>query len=402
MSASEHTWYEILDVSPSATYEELEIAWQKMLRDNAPEDLPPFSRALAMKKVKDANVAWAVLRDWDARLGYHEKIGVQLEDQQRLKESYRRKKDQQPKSDDQAENDSRPQDSTPFSRWAQNGTRAGASFGRGQKPSSTSSNIFGRPSGGWRETPRPRDISPSPSPSPSSSSSSSSSDEDSANWADEEPPYPEGATRYATTDIGTEIHILISKWRLNLHLSSKFKFLNDVSELSNRHEDDSISFKISLAYTSDPGEAHDAIINELTVKVEFLPQERSPGSAPWGIARLQTVFKESISDMPSLTVTLSAGSLGQSECRLPWEFGFDFDLNEGVRSHRRGTCLIFSCEGFPGYFPEYVGVESAEYELKKDKDVRANMYKDLGDDKVLKMEYGRVTMWRLAAVGWRG
>ncbi|KAF9738490.1 hypothetical protein PMIN01_03773 [Paraphaeosphaeria minitans] len=354
MSASEHTWYEILDVSPSATYEELEIAWQKMLRDNAPEDLPPFSRALAMKKVKDANVAWAVLRDWDARLGYHEKIGVQLEDQQRLKESYRRKKDQQPKSDDQAENDSRPQVSTPFSR------------------------------------------------SPSSSSSSSSSDEDSANWADEEPPYPEGATRYATTDIGTEIHILISKWRLNLHLSSKFKFLNDVSELSNRHEDDSISFKISLAYTSDPGEAHDAIINELTVKVEFLPQERSPGSAPWGIARLQTVFKESISDMPSLTVTLSAGSLGQSECRLPWEFGFDFDLNEGVRSHRRGTCLIFSCEGFPGYFPEYVGVESAEYELKKDKDVRANMYKDLGDDKVLKMEYGRVTMWRLAAVGWRG
>ncbi|KAF2441824.1 hypothetical protein P171DRAFT_365758 [Karstenula rhodostoma CBS 690.94] len=355
MSDSGRTYFEILSVRPSATYEELKNAHQNILRDNATEDLPPFRRQLAMKAVKDANIAWAVLSDWDARLAYNEKIGVRLEDEQLLKDGYRPKKNYQPKGDQQSENDRRPDS---------------------QQPKENSRMPF---------NPSPED------------------DGDTADWADEGPSYPEAASRHMETDTGTVVDISISKWRLKLHLSSKFRFLNDVSELSDRRDDENVSFQIGLTYNTSSRETFEATITELVVQIESLPKEFCGGTGEtWGIVRLQTVFKESIADMPTLTLTLTAEALPEADCHLPWEFGFDFDLNEGVRSHRRGTCLVFSREEFPDYFQDYVGAGSPECELKKDKGVNATVYKNLGNEKVLKMKYGKVTMWRLAAVGWRG
>jgi hypothetical protein len=37
------------------------------------------------------------------------------------------------------------------------------------------------------------------------------------------------------------------------------------------------------------------------------------------------------------------------------EIGFDFDFNQGVLSHQRGTCLIFNREIHPDYFQDYIG-----------------------------------------------
>ena len=201
------------------------------------------------------------------------------------------------------------------------------------------------------------------------------------------------------TETGTVVDIVISKWRLKLNFSSKFRFLNDISELSDRRDDKTVSFQIGLAYN----ETFDATINELTVQIESLPDNIGGyQGGTWGVAYLQTLFKETLADMPTLTLTITAESLPLSKCRMPWEFGFDFDLNEGVQSHRRGTCLIFDCAEYPSYFKDHVGAGSPEFELKKDKGVSANVFRNLSREKVLKMKYGNVEMWRLAAVGWKG
>lgn len=401
MSGSERTYFEILGVSSFATYKELENAHQKILRNNATEGLFPFARGLAMKAVKDANIAWTVLSDWDERLAYNKKLVVPLEDEQRLKSGYKHKKDRQTKGEKQSESDRRPEDSQrpkedsrkPFNpsrtHFGQNETHAHTPFGSGQTKFSTSSNFFGGLFGGPRETAGTCDSSPD-------------DDGDNAQGADEGPSYPEAASRYMDTDTGTELDVVISEWRLKLHLSSKFRFLNDMFELSNPRNDDSVSFQIGLAYNTNSREVIQPTINEVTVKVESLPKELGREGGSWGIAHLQTVFKESISDIPTLTLTLTAKSLPETECHMPWEFGFDFDLNSDVRSHWRGSCLIFSREEFPYYFQDYVGADSSEHELKKEKGLNANVYKNLGNEKVLKMKYGEVTMWRLAAVGWRG
>ena len=124
-----------------------------------------------------------------------------------------------------------------------------------------------------------------------------------------------------------------------------------------------------------------------------------------GIARLQTMFKESLSDMPTLIISLQADhNLDPAEglsfkSTIPWKFGFDFDFNQGIMSHRRGTCLIFTRHKPPEFYKGYVGAGSPEHELKEDKNVNANRFKDLESEKVVRMNYGDVKLWRLAAVG---
>jgi curved DNA-binding protein CbpA len=361
------TYYEILGVRPSATYEEMEIAYQKILHDNSIEILGPFGRQYAQKAIKDANIAWAVLSDPTTRSAYNKKIGVRPEDGPQLKN------DQPPKHDPRK----------PFNFFRKPSEHGKTNF-------STSRSFFDQPAGA------PREKAGTPG-------STSDVDEDIADWADEGPSYVEAASRYMESDTGTVVDLVISKWRLKLNLSSKFRFLNDVSELSDPRENESVSFQIGLAYNTNSRETFETTINELTVYIEKLPEDIGGGKGgTWSIARLQTVFKESISHMPSLILTLTAESLPGPECHMPWEFGFDFDLNEGVKSHRRGTCIMFSREEYPDFIRDYVGAGSPEFELKKDKGVNANVWKNMASEKLLKIGYGNVTMWRLAAVGWKG
>lgn len=215
---------------------------------------------------------------------------------------------------------------------------------------------------------------------------------------EEVPVYNDPVSRYMESDTGTVVDIIIRNWRLKLNISSKFRFLNDVTELSGPRDNDTISFQMGLAYNTNSRETVEATINEFTVKIESVPADKKG----WCIARIQTIFKESISDMPSLTLTITAKSLDRFKNILPWEFGFDFDYNGNVQSHRRGTCLFFNLHEYPDYFRDYVGADSAEFELKKDKDVNATTFKDMGSEKCMKLRYGSVEMWRLAAVGWRG
>jgi hypothetical protein len=58
-------------------------------------------------------------------------------------------------------------------------------------------------------------------------------------------------------------------------------------------------------------------------------------------------------------------------------------------------------EEHPDIVRDYVGAGSPELELRKDKCVNANVWKNVANEKLLKMRYGNVTIWRLVAVGWK-
>lgn len=218
----------------------------------------------------------------------------------------------------------------------------------------------------------------------------------------------EAASRYMETGTGTIVDVSISGWRLQLHLSTKFRFLGDMTELSDKLNNKTICFKIDLAYNSASRESFGATSNELVIKIEHLPSwiDATPGSK-CGIVRFQTIFAEPLFDMSTLTISITAGAQSgtmqdlSSESRVPWEFGFDFSLGWDAVSHRRGKCLIFSIAQPPLVPDFYDGMDSPGLALMKDPGIKASHFMDLQGVRAMKIKYGDVEMWRLAAVGWK-
>lgn len=101
--------------------------------------------------------------------------------------------------------------------------------------------------------------------------SSTDTEESTTGWAIERPSYKEAAYRNMQTGIDTRVGIFISKWRIMLNVSSKFKFMNDVSEISDPHNYKSVSFRIDLSYDTESSDKLTATINKVTIHTENLP-----------------------------------------------------------------------------------------------------------------------------------
>ncbi|KAF2642328.1 hypothetical protein P280DRAFT_467701 [Massarina eburnea CBS 473.64] len=202
---------------------------------------------------------------------------------------------------------------------------------------------------------------------------------------------------YMKNSTGTVIDVSISTWRLALCLSSKFKFLNDVTERSNSQDGfETVSFEIGIARNPASPEADTPTVNELTVKVISHPLHLD-------ITGMQTLFKRCGTNTPMLTLTFTTTDrLVPFRAITPWEFGFDFDLcwDLGACAYR-GTCMIFSVEEPPDYMSTYVGHDSPDNVLRKDPDIKADMLEDMGDQRILRLVYGERVVWRVAAVGYR-
>lgn len=218
----------------------------------------------------------------------------------------------------------------------------------------------------------------------------------------------EAASRHMETGTGTIVDVSISGWRLQLHLSTKFRFLEDMTELSDKLDNKTIWFKIDLAYNSASRESFGATSNELVIKIKHLPSwiDATPGSK-CGIVRFQTIFAEPIFDMSTLTISITAGARSgimpdfPSESRVPWEFGFDFSLGWDAVSHRRGKCLIFSIAQPPLLPDFYDDMDSPGFALMRDPSTKASHFMNLQGGRAMKIRYDDVEMWRLAAVGWK-
>lgn len=230
---------------------------------------------------------------------------------------------------------------------------------------------------------------------------------DTANGAG--PLHPEATSRYMEDETGTTVDVIISTWRLQLQLSPKFRFLNDMSELSDRRDNKTICFEIGLFYNSAAQASYKSLAKDLVVNVEQLPSwiDGVPGSK-CGIVRLQTVFKASLHGTPTLTISITAGAQSGTTAGLPvkppvpWKFGFDCDLSGNIISRYRGTCLIFTADEPSLLYDRYDGIDSPGYILRQDLGVIASHFKNMQSEWKLKMNYGNVEMWRLAAVGWKG
>lgn len=221
--------------------------------------------------------------------------------------------------------------------------------------------------------------------------SDESPDGDSSPGASEQAEY-----RYKSTSNGTLIDIAISTWRLQLHISSKFHFTNDLSELSNLEDGpECVCFDIGLQRDITSNEMVAPTINEITIKVLSIPNNLS-------ISKVKTLFRCLGVNNASLTLTLVAVPSTPPSPSLPWQLGFDFDMKDYLESHNpnNATCLIFSVDEPSEASSSEEGLDSPEVALKCDKQLNVDAWGELGSDRLMKMKYGSVEMWQLAAVGY--
>ncbi|KAJ4294325.1 hypothetical protein N0V90_008015 [Kalmusia sp. IMI 367209] len=341
--------YDTLGVRPTASLREINAAYFKILKDNDPQRVhEPFGRQHAVQREEDARVAWKCLSNPINRWTYDRYIGGD------------------PSS---GTSGAQPNGHRPNMKWfnprPKNGSGPSRDFFSGSDHESTHS--------------RPNNEHDSDCGADASFSSEDNVGEEND---DEATDHDEAAYRYMLTDTGTVIDICISKWRLQLNLSPKFRFLNNLTELFDPRDQDNVSFELAMAYD---GEADASGYNELTIKIMSLPQS----TCSMRIAGFQALFKDTTAACPTLTLTVIAEPCYPHQSCLPWEFGFDFDLGSDVPLDRVGTCLMFSIDVPTGASPEHV--------LGRDEVLKANSFEPLGQEELMKLAYGNVVMWRWAA-----
>ncbi|KAF1960432.1 DnaJ-domain-containing protein [Byssothecium circinans] len=235
------------------------------------------------------------------------------------------------------------------------------------------------------------------SPASASDANKNTSSNPNADSDDEIPVSVEAQYRYMLTCTGTVIDISISTWRLSLNLSAKFRFLNDVTERSNSQEGfETISFEMGIDRDRSSYEYRQQTLNELTIKVASFPSHLR-------ITGLKTLFRGCWTRTPTLTLTIytSPRTIPTSPAPGNWDFGFDFDLSTRVHAPYCGTCMVFGMEEPLDYMSTYVGHDSPDCELKRDGVVKAEVFADMDGERVMKIVYGGVVLWRVAAVGYR-
>ncbi|KAI1589015.1 DnaJ DnaJ-class molecular chaperone with C-terminal Zn finger domain [Pyrenophora tritici-repentis] len=348
MSIGSH--YQNLRVSRSASSSEIDAAHRLILSQNHPDkvqQLGPFARSLAAQRVHLANAAWEVLSNPTKRRHYNMELAHESEQQ----ESWRRQ---------------RYAGSTPH------------------KPKATSQGMDDSTASSESETP-PEDIH------------IDEEDGEADNEADDPhciTEYLRAEYRYGNTPIATDVDVTISGWRIRLRISSKFRFLNDLTELSDPRDDSQmVGFEIGLQRAREVHSNLENVIPELTIDVEIIPSKLR-------VSGLQALLRELTPGSCSLVVMITANRSVWHE--MPWTFGLDFDMNHLVKgSLKRGTCTIFSIDEPAEHLQAGQGLDTPECVLKWDKALKANRFHHLGAARVGICDYGGVEMWRLSAVGYR-
>ncbi|KAH6875212.1 hypothetical protein BKA58DRAFT_437200 [Alternaria rosae] len=87
----------------------------------------------------------------------------------------------------------------------------------------------------------------------------------------------------------------------------------------------------------------------------------------------------------------------------PRNIGFDFDMDRGriEPGKKHGTCVIFSCEELPQKARSGQGLGTPEAALLGIGNLGVDEFVDLGDEKAMLYSYKKISLWRLAAVGYR-
>ena len=225
-----------------------------------------------------------------------------------------------------------------------------------------------------------------------------------SNWNSEEPMDIEDPQyRYMNSSSGTEVQVVICNWRLAFNISPRFRFLNNLSELSKREKDAKlVSFEIGLERDPLSKEYRDPSLIELAIKVTHIPKGLQ-------VASIKSLFKETNANTASATpcctlilTVISEPCPSPRFAKSPWSYSFNFDYNERIRANSRGTHLIFTRNEPPQQLKQDHDLcDSLELDLSRDKDVNANAFLDMKAERCLKLTQMGVTMWRLAAVGFK-
>jgi hypothetical protein len=196
--------------------------------------------------------------------------------------------------------------------------------------------------------------------------------------------------RYGLTRTATDVYVKIKGWSLHLLLSTKFDFLNTVTALPTGSDTRTIAFQLHIqrnkTYLSTESK-----ISELIVSVAYIP---NGGRA---VGNIQTVLKEVVKDLLTLTLCMTSVPSGKSPNTMPpWKFGFNFDMtgHPAAWGRKRGTCMIFTMD-------KQSVEETPEDVLKNEEGLVANAFCGLGDEKLMGVTYKTVRMWRMVAVGYR-
>ena len=224
-----------------------------------------------------------------------------------------------------------------------------------------------------------------------------------SNWNPEEPmDIEEPQYRYMISSSGTEIQVAICNWHLALNISPRFCFLNDLTELSKREKDAKlVSFEIRLERDPLSKEYRDPSLIELAIKITHIPNRLQ-------VASIKSLFKETnantASEASRCALILTIISEPCPSLRLvksPWTYSFNFDYNERIRANSRATHLIFTRNEPQQLTEDHALRDSLELDLSLDKDVNINAFLDMKAERYLKLTQMGVTMWRLAAVGFK-
>jgi hypothetical protein len=350
------THYSILGISRAASTDDIEAAYRAILLANHPDKikhLDPFQRTLAEARLRAGKTAYEVLIDPKKAKKYDDEMGI----------------------------------------WG--------SFGNAQ--------TWRRP---WEPRVAPVDASePVPPRRPAGQGTTSDAEEHKFADAKEEEtrPYAGGSTsfptssakgtsdgvlqaeyRYGLTRTATDVDVKINGWSLHLLLSTKFHFLNTVTALPTGSDTRTIAFQLHIqrnkTYLSTESK-----ISELIVSVAYIP---NGGRA---VGNIQTVLKEVVKDLLTLTLCMTSVPSGKSPNTMPpWKFGFNFDMtgHPAAWGRKRGTCMIFTMD-------KQSVEETPEDVLKNEEGLVANAFCGLGDGKLMGVTYKTVRMWRMVAVGYR-
>ncbi|KAI4959983.1 hypothetical protein J4E86_001601 [Alternaria arbusti] len=191
-------------------------------------------------------------------------------------------------------------------------------------------------------------------------------------------------------------------WRLYLLLSRHFQWKNGDVSGESRYDDDqnvaTLSFELLITRRSVPSSS---VANRTDVPELIVVVEASPNGC--GIRSLQTLYRVIPSESPSGRLNITANTSPGYKLDHPWKLGFDFDMSrDRIEPDKKyGTCVIFSQEEPSEGAKSGWGEGAPEAVLLGDGDLEVDDFADLGDEKAISYSYNNVSLWRLAAVGYR-
>lgn len=191
-------------------------------------------------------------------------------------------------------------------------------------------------------------------------------------------------------------------WRLSLLLSRHFQWKNgDVTGRAQRNDDHSAkTLTLELLITRRPVPSS-SVANRVDVPGLIIEVEASPeGCGVRGVQSLYTVIRGS---SPSGRLSIIMTASPDFSFNRPWNIGFDFDMDRGRTEpgKKRGTCVIFSCEELPQKASSGQGLGTPGAALLGIRNLGVDKFVDLGDEKAILYSYNNISLWRLAAVGYR-